>query len=140
MFRELNLALHKAGSELGHQVSTGLDRLKNLRESKAFTALFFLWCLGIMGDAYSTVHVITQSNGALIEGNPAAIVVMDAVGLYGWVLLASLMCVAFMIPSMGKVTGMYSRALFTIAIGVLAGKLFFSVTNYLLWLDYLAVI
>lgn len=133
----LMIAVTRASGEVGHQFTSGLQRLATLRESKLATLFFFLWCLGIMGDGFSTYYVITQSNGVLVEGNSAAVVVMETFGLMGWVILAGLVCSAFMVLFFGRVTGMHSRAILVVASAVLLGKLYFAVSNYLLWLSYL---
>lgn len=134
----LREAWEKFDDQIREQASTGWARLRRVHREPVAFAVMLAWIVGIVGDAATTVYMLHHSGGALVEGNPAARAVMDALGPVGWAVAASLVCAALIAPSLGTARGMYARSFRIAALAICAGKVWFAVTNYLLWLQFTA--
>lgn len=103
-----------------------------LRDASAWTlAAVALWTLGIVGDATTTL--LMMGTGRFEEANGSAAALMGVVGVTGWVLLSSLVCVAIASLSLARPRTTYAWAAATMAVLVCLGKLHATAGNALLW-------
>jgi hypothetical protein len=112
-------------------VRDGFTGLPRTHRSPRRALIWAFWLLGIVGDGATTLAMI--SSGEFVEANPAAAVGMGFLGLSGYVVLASVVCVLFAIVSTGRPRGPVARVAVGFLLLVGAGKLFMAISNLLLW-------
>ncbi len=112
-------------------VRDGFAGLPGTLRSPRRTALWAFWLLGIIGDAATTLAMV--SSGQFEEGNPAASVGMGFLGLSGYIVVASLICVLFATISTGRPQGPVARVAVGFLLRVGIGKLTMAVNNLTLW-------
>ena len=95
------------------------------------TALWVLWLIGIVGDACTTLAMVRS--GVFEEGNPLAAVGMGSVGITGYVVLSSALCLVLAAVSTGRPRGPVARVAVGFLLVVAAGKVFMVFSNVLLW-------
>ena len=139
----LTLSPHADGSALarllGELRMAGADVVAQSRASVAAVrgdrtwarAMVALWTLGIVGDATTTL--LMMGTGRFEEANGAAAALMGVVGVTGWVLLSSLVCIAIASLSLARPRTTYAWAAAAMAVLVCLGKLDATVGNTLLW-------
>jgi hypothetical protein len=119
---------------LGQVTSLARDGFAGLRRPLASprrTALWVLWLIGIVGDATTSLAMIRT--GPFEEGNPLAAVGMGSLGMTGYVLLSSTVCLLLAAVSTGRPAGPVARAAVGFLLLVAAGKVFMVLSNILLW-------
>lgn len=119
----------EAGRQIGQQARSAATSLRR-GSPWAWTATA-LWLVGILGDALTTL--LMMRTGRFEEANGAAAALMGVVGVSGWVLLSSLLCVAIATLTLARPRGTYAWAAAATAVVVCAGKLDATVGNTLLW-------
>lgn len=112
-------------------VRDGFAGLPRTHRSPRRVAIWSFWLLGIVGDGATTLAMIRS--GEFVEGNPAAAVGMGFLGLSGYVVLASVICLFFAVVSTGRPQGPVARVAVGFLLLVAAGKLFMAISNLLLW-------
>ena len=112
-------------------VRDGFAGLATTHRSPRRSLLWAFWLIGIVGDGATTLAMI--SSGRFSEGNPAAAFGMGFLGLTGYVVLASLICLVFATISTGRPAGPVARVAvgFLLLVGV--GKLAMAISNLTLW-------
>ena len=121
--------LRSAASDLAAQSRASVPALRGDRTWAR--AMLALWTLGIVGDATTTL--LMMGTGRFEEANGSAAVLMDVIGVTGWVLLSSLVCVAIASLSLARPRTTYAWAAATMAVLVCVGKLHATAGNALLW-------
>jgi hypothetical protein len=71
--------------------------------------------------------------GMFEEGNPLAAVGMGSLGMTGYVVLSSALCLVLAVVSTGRPTGPVARVAVGFLLLVAAGKVFMVFSNVLLW-------
>ena len=112
-------------------VRDGFAGLPRTHRSPRRATLWAFWLTGIVGDAATTLVMV--SSGQFEEGNPAASVGMGFLGLGGYILVASLICLVFATVSTGRPQGPVARVAVGFLLLVAAGKLFMAISNLTLW-------
>lgn len=112
-------------------VQDGFTGLPRTHRSPRRALIWAFWLLGIVGDGATTLAMIRS--GEFVEANPAAAVGMGFLGLSGYVVLVSLVCVLFAVVSTGRPQGPVARLAVGFLLLVAAGKLFMAISNLLLW-------
>lgn len=112
-------------------VRDGFTGLPLTHQSPRRSLIWAFWLLGIVGDGATTLAMI--DSGDFVEANPAAAVGMGFLGLSGYVVLASLVCVFFAVVSTGRPRGPVAKAAVGFLLLVAAGKLFMALSNLTLW-------
>ena len=112
-------------------VKDGFAGLPRTLDSPRRTAIWCVWLLGIVGDAWTTGFMLRDDR--FEEGNPGAAVGMDALGTTGYTLLASLVCLLMAVVSTGRPVGRYARGFVWFFLLVALGKVAMTVNNLVLW-------
>ena len=112
-------------------VRDGFSGLTRTHRSPRRSLIWAFWLLGIVGDGATTLAML--SSGEFVEANPAAAVGMGFLGVSGYVVLASVLCVLFAIVSTGRPRGPVARVAVGFLLLVAAGKLVMAISNLLLW-------
>jgi hypothetical protein len=112
-------------------VRDGFAGLRRPLASPRRTALWVLWLIGIVGDATTSLAMIR--GGPFEEGNPLAAVGMGSLGMTGYVLLSSAVCLLLAAVSTGRPAGPVARAAVGFLLLVATGKVFMVLSNILLW-------
>jgi hypothetical protein len=112
-------------------VGDGFAGLRRTHRSPRRALIWAFWLLGIVGDGATTLAMIRS--GEFVEANPAAALGMGFVGLSGYVVLVSLICMLFAVVSTGRPQGPVARTAVGFLLLVAAGKLFMAISNLLLW-------
>jgi hypothetical protein len=112
-------------------VRDGVTGIPQALGSPRRTALWVLWLIGIVGDACTTLAMIR--GGGFEEGNPLASVGMGSVGMTGYVLVSSALCLFLAAVSTGRPRGPVARVAVGFLLLVAAGKVFMVFSNVLLW-------
>ena len=112
-------------------VRDGVTGIPQTLGSPRRTALWVLWLIGIVGDACTTLAMIRS--GVFEEGNPLAAVGMGSVGMTGYVVLSSALCLFLAAVSTGRPRGPVARFAVGFLLLVAAGKVFMVFSNVLLW-------
>lgn len=112
-------------------VRDGFAGLPRTHRSPRRSLIWAFWLLGIIGDGATTLAMIRS--GDFVEANPAAAAGMGFLGLSGYVVLASLICVVMATISTGRPQGPVARLAVAFLLLVAAGKLFMAISNLLLW-------
>jgi hypothetical protein len=109
----------------------GFAGLTRTHRSPRRAVLWAFWLTGIVGDAATTLAMV--SSGRFEEGNPAASVGMGFLGLGGYLVLASLICLVFATISTGRPRGPIARVAvgFLLLVGI--GKWSMAISNLTLW-------
>jgi hypothetical protein len=112
-------------------VRDGFAGLPSVHRSPRLAVLWAFWLGGIIGDAATTLAMI--SSGRFEEGNPAAAAGMGFLGLSGYIVVASLVCLFFATVSTGRPRGPVAVVAvgFLLLVGV--GKWAMAVSNLTLW-------
>lgn len=111
----------------------GFTGLSRTHRSPRRTALWVLWLTGILGDALTTTLMLRSD--AFEEGNPAAALGMGFLGLTGYVLLASLICLVMATISTGRPSGPVARVAVGFLLAVAVGKIAMTLNNVAVWLS-----
>ena len=109
----------------------GFAGLPHTFRSPRRTALWGFWLLGIVGDAATTLAMV--GSGEFVEGNPAAGAGMAFLGLTGYIVLATLICLVMATISTGRPAGPVARLAVGFFLLVGLGKLTMAVSNLTLW-------
>lgn len=109
----------------------GFAGLPHTLRSPRRTALWVFWLIGIVGDAATTLAMLRS--GEFAEGNPAASVGMGFLGLSGYTVLASLICLVMATVSTGTPRGPVARVAVGFLLLVGLGKMTMAVSNLTLW-------
>jgi hypothetical protein len=117
--------------QLAALVRDGFAGLPRTHRDARRSLIWAFWLLGIVGDGATTLAMIRS--GEFVEANPAAAVGMGFLGLSGYVVLASVICVFFAVVSTGSPRGPVARVAVAFLLLVGAGKLFMAISNLLLW-------
>ena len=112
-------------------VRDGFTGLTRVHRSPRRALIVAFWLLGTVGDGATTLAMIRS--GEFVEGNPAAALGIGFVGLDGYVVLASLVCLLMAVVSTGRPSGPVARAAVGFLLLVGAGKLVMAISNLLLW-------
>src|SRR4051794_5679656 len=112
-------------------VRDGVSGIPHALRSPRRTALWVLWLVGIVGDGCTTLAMIRE--GGFEEGNPLAAVGMGSLGMTGYVLLSSALCLFLAAVSTGRPAGPVARVAVGFLLLVCAGKVFMVFSNVLLW-------
>jgi len=112
-------------------VRDGFAGLRLTHRSPRRAMIWAVWLMGIIGDGATTLAMIRS--GEFVEANPAAAVGMGFLGLSGYVVLASVICMLFAVVSTGRARGPIARAAVAFMRLVATGKLFMAISNLLLW-------
>jgi hypothetical protein len=112
-------------------VRDGFAGLPHTLDSPRRTAIWCVWLLGIAGDAWTTGFMLRDDR--FQEGNPGAALGMDHLGITGYTLLASLVCLLMAVVSTGTPVGRYARVFVWFFLLVAAGKVGMTVNNLVLW-------
>ena len=112
-------------------VRDGFAGLPRTHRSPRRTTIWAVWLLGIIGDGATTLAMLRS--GEFVEGNPAAAVGMGFLGLSGYVVLASLICLLLAVVSTGRPRGPVAHVAVGFLLLVAAGKLVMALSNLLLW-------
>jgi hypothetical protein len=112
-------------------VHDGLTGVPSALRSPRRTALWVLWLIGIVGDASTSLAMIRS--GLFAEGNPLAAVGMGSVGMTGYVVLSSALCLFLAAISTGRPSGPVARVAVGFLLLVGAGKVFMVFSNVLVW-------
>lgn len=128
----VRIALREAHEQARAQFVSGLHTLRSLHHRPASTLIALLWTVGILGDATTTLAMM--GSGLTEEGNPAAAGLMGLVGVEGWVLGASAVCLALAVLSLARVPGLYAITIRATCLLLGVGKAYIAVSNALLWL------
>ena len=112
-------------------VRDGFAGLPRTHRSPRRATIWAFWLLGIVGDGATTLAMIRS--GEFVEGNPAAATGMGFLGLSGYVVLASVICLLFAVVSTGRPQGPVARVTVGFLLLVAGGKLFMAISNLLLW-------
>jgi hypothetical protein len=112
-------------------VRDGFAGLATTHRSPRRSLLWAFWLTGIIGDGATTLAMI--SSGQFAEGNPAAAIGMGFLGLTGYVVLASVICLVMATISTGRPTGPVARVAVGFLLLVGAGKLAMALSNLTLW-------
>jgi hypothetical protein len=118
-------------AQLTALVRDGFAGLPTTLRSPRRTALWGLWLLGIIGDSATTLAMV--SSGSFEEGNPAASVGMGFLGLSGYIVVATLVCLVMATISTGRPTGPVARVAVGFLLLVGLGKVTMAVSNLTLW-------
>jgi len=112
-------------------VRDGFAGLPRTHRSPRRAVLWAFWLTGIIGDAATTLVMV--SSGQFEEGNPAASVGMGFLGLGGYIVVATLICMVFATVSTGRPQGPVARVAvgFLLLVGI--GKLTMAISNLTLW-------
>lgn len=129
----LHAAWTKASDQLHDQFWSGIDRIRRIRQDTVAALVTVLWFVGIVGDGLTTVLILKFGDGRIVEGNPAAAALMGAVGIEGWGVVAAVVCLPLVALSLGTTPGLFARSARVAAFLIGAGKVWFAVTNYVLW-------
>lgn len=88
-----------------------------------------LWVFGIVGDAVTTVSMMRSDLSE--EGNPAAVLGMGVLGLEGYCVAVSLVCLALMLPTLvlPRRSSAYQVAAWSTLLLVGAGKVYIVLSN-----------
>lgn len=112
-------------------VRDGFAGLPRTHRSPRRATLWAFWLIGIVGDAATTLAMIRS--GQFEEGNPAASVGMGFLGLSGYIVLATVICLVMATISTGRPQGPVARVAVGFLLLVGAGKLFMAISNLTLW-------
>lgn len=112
-------------------VRDGLTGVPQALGSPRRTALWVLWLIGIVGDAATTEAMIHSR--LFEEGNPLAAVGMGSLGMTGYVVLSSALCLVLAAVSTARPSGPVARVAVGFLLLVAAGKVFMAFSNVLLW-------
>ena len=112
-------------------VRDGFAGLPHTLRSPRRTALWVFWLTGIVGDAATTLAMLRS--GEFAEGNPAASVGMGFLGLGGYTVVASLICLVMATVSTGRPRGPVARVAVGFLLLVGLGKVTMAVSNLTLW-------
>jgi hypothetical protein len=112
-------------------VRDGFAALPRLHRSPRRALILAFWMLGIVGDGATTLAMLRS--GEFVEGNPAAALGMGFLGLSGYVVLASLICLVMAVISTGRPTGPVARVAVGFLLLVGLGKVAMAVSNLTLW-------
>jgi hypothetical protein len=112
-------------------VRDGFAGLPHTFRSPRRMALWGFWLIGIIGDAVTTLAMV--GSGQFVEGNPAAATGMGILGLGGYIVLATLICLVMATISTGRPTGPVARVAVGFFLLVGLGKLTMAVSNLTLW-------
>ena len=112
-------------------VADGFAGLGRIHRRPHRACILAFWLLGIVGDGATTLAMIRS--GEFVEGNPAAAVGMGLLGLDGYVVLASVICLVMAVVSTGRPVGPVARVAVGFLLLVGAGKLCMAFSNLLLW-------
>lgn len=93
--------------------------------------LVALWCVGILGDAATTV--LMMRTGLFEEANGAAASLMGVFGLGGWVTLSGLMCLGFASLTLARPRSTYAWTAASVAVLICLVKIYTAGSNALLW-------
>lgn len=112
-------------------VRDGFAGLSSVHRSPRLAVLWTFWLVGIIGDAATTLAMI--GSGRFTEGNPAASMGMGFLGLSGYIVVASLICLFFATVSTGRPRGPVAALTvgFLLVVGV--GKWAMAISNLTLW-------
>lgn len=122
-----------AGGQIAALVRSGVRTALRPRQWGWRTALVVMWVVGIAGDAYTTLSMM--ATGLFEEANGAAAAGMAVLGPVGYTILASLVCAAMGVTSLGRPVDRYDRLLTFLLLAVGAGKVYIAVSNLLLWVS-----
>ncbi len=109
----------------------GFAGLPRTYRSPRRLALWGFWLTGIIGDAATTLAML--GSGEFTEGNPAASVGMGFLGLGGYTVVASLICLVMATVSTGRPQGPVAKVAVVFLLLVGLGKLTMAVSNLTLW-------
>ena len=112
-------------------VRDGFAGLPTVHRSPRLAVLWTFWLVGIIGDAATTLAMV--GSGQFVEGNPAAAAGMGFLGLDGYIVVASLICLFFATVSTGRPRGpiAFVAVGFLLLVGV--GKWAMAISNLTLW-------
>jgi hypothetical protein len=109
----------------------GFTGLRTTHRSPRRAALWVFWLVGIVGDGWTTLAMV--HSGLFAEGNPLAAVGMGFLGLTGYVVVASVVCLGMAVVSTGRPRGPVARVAVVFLLLVAAGKIAMLVSNLVLW-------
>jgi hypothetical protein len=118
-------------AQLTAMVQDGFAGLHTTLHAPRRTALWGFWLIGIIGDSATTLAMV--GSGAFEEGNPAASFGMGFLGLTGYVVVATLLCLVMATISTGRATGPIARVAVGFLLLVGLGKITMAVSNLTLW-------
>ncbi|MEQ6899773.1 hypothetical protein [Nocardioides sp. YIM 152588] len=124
-------ALAELRRELVTLVRTAPASLRRVHRSVPVAAVVGVWLAGTLGDAWTTLAMM--SSGVSEEGNPVAAAGMAVLGVLGYVLAASLVCAALCWVNVGRPTGLYSWTVVATLTVIGCAKCWQAVDNALLW-------
>jgi hypothetical protein len=109
----------------------GFTGLRSTHRSPRRAALWAFWLVGIVGDGWTTLAMV--HSGLFQEGNPLAGIGMGFLGLTGYVVLASAICLVMAVISTGRPSGPVARIAVVFLLLVAAGKITMLVNNLVIW-------
>jgi hypothetical protein len=112
-------------------VGDGVRGLRTTHRSPRRAAIWGLWLFGTVVDAWTTTVLLRDDR--FVEGNPGAAVGMGVLGVTGYTVLASLICVVMAVVSTGRPAGPVARCFVAFFLLVAVGKAWTAVHNLLLW-------
>lgn len=103
------------------------------RESMTAVAWFALvaWGIGIVGDAHTTS--LMMNTGLYEEANGLAAAGMGVLGVSGYIVAASLICLVLALLNIGQPRGLYAHVVVWALLAAGSYKLYIALSNAALW-------
>lgn len=125
----------QAGREVKELAGGALRGLRAPRTVPGWQwSIAFIWLLGIIGDAVTTIFMM--QSGKFEEGNPIAAAGMNILGVGGYTAVASVVCLALATLTLGHPRGLYGRTVWGTLAVIGALKAGVAADNLLLWVGW----